>query len=268
MAYCKNCGNAIYDGDKFCRRCGMKVEEPTVTPPPPPTDHQPPQQPTGYQQMPSQQPAGYPPPPQQPMGGNPYGTMYGGSDVMASGAEGEITMGNWQIQNDAVESSNNPSRVRQIIGWGMIAVSVILLGIGIYSLINSLGKGKADTEIKASPSDSTSNTVTEPQEQPIEKPAEPAKPAEPETGTNTSVIEKDTPTPPVEDVQIREEPQPRQTETMQQQRSGESIVNSFGPNTDEEARALVRKMQARGDITPEEAAECMRYINSRGNIGQ
>lgn len=264
MAYCKNCGNAMYDGDKFCRRCGMKVEEPAVAPPPPPTDYQPPQQPTGYQQMPPQQPTGYPP--QQPMEANPYGTM--GSDVMASGAEGEIAMGSWQIQNDAGESSSNPSRVRQIIGWVMIAVSVILLGIGVYSLISSLGKDKADTEIKTSPSDSNTNTVTEPQEQPAEKPAEPAKPAEPETETKTSVIEKDSPTSPLEDVQIREEPQPRQTQTMQQQRSGESIVNSFGPNTDEEARALVRKMQARGDITPEEAAECMRYINSRGSIGQ
>lgn len=215
--------------------------------------------------MPPQQPTGFPQ--QPPMGNNPYG-----SDVMASEAEGEIVMRGWQPQDGGnMQNGNTPSdsgKTRQIIGKVLIGVSILLLGVGAYSLFSSLGKKSADTEIQTSSTDSTATAVSTPETQPTEKPAEPVKPAEPEPETGSSVVVEDNPTPPAKDAKIKEEPQPQQEVTTRQQRSGESIVNSFGPNTDEEARALVRKMQAKGDITPEEAADCMRYINSRGSIGQ
>ena len=67
--------------------------------------------------------------------------------------------------------------------------------------------------------------------------------------------------------QQRQQRQSTQQQTRRR-RSAEEIVGSFGPNTDESARARVRQLKAQGRITAEEYNDCMRYIDRRRHAGQ
>ena len=176
MAYCRNCGNALYDGDLFCPHCGMKVEARV-----PPPQQQPQMAP------PPQQPQMAPPPQQPQMAPSPYAQQMPVGDVRASNTGGEITVGRWQPQPSPNaqqgRSSTSSARVKQIIGRVLFGASSILFGFGGYSLYNVFTNKSNDTAtVQTTTADSTATTaiVAPPQDtsKPVVQPTQPAQPVD------------------------------------------------------------------------------------------
>ena len=267
MAYCRNCGNALYDGDLFCPHCGMKVEARVAPPQQQPQMAPPPQQP--QMAPPPQQPQMAPPPQQPQMAPSPYAQQMPVGDVRASNTGGEITVGRWQPQPSPNaqqgRGSASSARVKQIIGRVLFGASSILFGFGGYSLYNVFTNKSNDTAtVQTTTADSTATTATVAPTQdttkPVEQPTQPAQPVdEPSVNEgNTSVSTYGDP----------DEFVDGNSSQNAQRRSAEEIINSFGPNTDDEAIARVNEMRTLGQISREEADDCIRYIRSRGSIGQ
>ena len=307
MTYCSNCGSALNDGEKFCHECGAKVENTGATYSEAPTKPMlTPQQPMEIPPTPPQQPVAPPPPqqigvppiPPQPPTGMPYGTV---QQPMAQPTPQKKNNGK------RIALRVFLAFLPLIIGVGGYALWYNLGKKATESALKPSPKEKASTEgdlvIEEISSKQQKATETAIKDQKQSGSANEPKSIQVDVRLNTptptstsgkSTVQGKTPT--RSSVRQQGEPmgmtdeeyeatygrrqnvpsissqQRQQRQSTQQQtrrrRSAEEIVGSFGPNTDESARASVRQLKAQGRITTEEYNDCMRYIDRRRHAGQ
>ncbi|MBR4390039.1 MAG: zinc ribbon domain-containing protein [Prevotella sp.] len=298
MTYCSNCGTALRDGEKFCHECGARVEQPAVSQGDAST--QPlvtPQQPVGMSYgvppIPPQQPVGAPPIPPQPPMGTPYGAapQQMAQPMPQQKKDGKrialkvflaflpliIGVGGYSLWYNlgkkATENALKPSQKQQ-------AEQPITEGDLVIEEKTKDASSTTEKQEKASSNDpkpmqidictpssgTTSGKSTVRENIPVRSTARQGEPMgmtdeeyEATYGQRQNV--------PSISSQQRQQRQATQQQTRRR-RSAEEIVGSFGPNTDESARARVRQLKAQGRITAEEYNDCMRYIDRRRHAGQ
>lgn len=306
MTYCSNCGTALRDGEKFCHECGARVEQPTVSQgdaatQPLVTPQQPVGMPYGAPPIPPQQPVGVPPTPPQPPMGTPYGAspQQMAQPMPQQKKDGKrialkvflaflpliIGVGGYSLWYNlgkkATESALTPTSKQQ-------AKQTSTEGDLVIEETTSKQKKVSETTAKDK---ETSGSTNDPKSIQIDvrlctpTPATssgkstiqgkaPARTAVRQQGEPMGMTDEEyeatygrRPGTPSISSQQRQQRQTTQQQTRRR-RSAEEIVGSFGPNTDESARARVRQLKAQGRITAEEYNDCIRYIDRRRHAGQ